>query len=213
MANSRRGAYKKLLLSCPYCKSDKVVKNGHHHKDKLQFFCTNCHKYFYEDSAKGYPPTSIPFPIIAYLMYFHRKVPEFSNMRRFRKFVNHWLKYLKASGQDVSRQTIHHWINHYEKDFARIITFQEARDFCKQRLSEITKIPSAPAPKPISYWRALKILECKFGKTYCVDLIKKDEDFFKEFCDIISKHGVFCWEFLDKNRLRCSESQHPLTAR
>ena len=213
MVDLLRGVNRKLLLSCPYCKSDKVVKNGHHHKGKLQLFCTSCHKYFYEDPAKGYPPTCIPFPVIAYLLYFHKKVPEFSIMRRFRRFVNHWLQYLDVVKQDVSRQTIHHWINHYEKNFDKIITFQEARDFCNQRLCEITKISSASAPKPISYWRALKILECKFGRAYCVDLIKKDEDFFKEFCDIISKHDVFCWEFLDKNHLGCSGSQHQFIAR
>lgn len=213
MVDSRRGVDKKLLLSCPFCKSEKVVKNGHHHKGKLQFFCTDCHKYFYEDPAKGYPPTSIPFPIISYLLYFRQRAPEFLNMRKFRKFVNHWLQYLKISDQDVSRQTIHHWINHYEKNFDKIVTFQEARDYCKQRLSEIAKGLPAPAQKHVSYWQALKILEYKFGKAYCFDLIKKDEGFFKEFCDIISKHGVFCWEFPDKNHSGCCGSQHPLKTR
>ena len=196
MVDSRQGMYNKLLLSCPNCKSEKLVKNGRHHKNKLQYFCTNCQKYFYEDSAKGYPPTSIPFPIIAYLLYFRRKVPEFSNMRQFRKFVNHWLKHLKASDQDVSRQTIHHWIKYYEKQLDKIITFSEARDFCKQRLYKVIK--DLPERKRISYGTVLKLLENKFGKKYCINLIKHDADFFKEFCDIISKHNVFCWEFTDK---------------
>ncbi|UCD14085.1 MAG: TFIIB-type zinc ribbon-containing protein [Thermoplasmatales archaeon] len=212
MGNSRRGVDKKLLLSCPYCTRDKVVKNEHHHKGKLQFFCTACHKYFYEDSAKGYPPTSIPFPIIAYLLYFRRKIPEFSNMRKFREFVNHWLQYLNINDRDVSRQTIHHWIKHYEKDFDRIITFSEARDFCDQLLSQITKTLPILSQKPVSYWRALKILENKFGKTYCIDLIRKDEIFFKEFCNIINKHDVFCWEFLDRNSLERSRKQRSFPA-
>jgi hypothetical protein len=195
MANSRRGVYKKLLLTCPKCKSDKVVKNGHHHQGKLQYFCTNCQKFFYEDSAKGYPPTSIPFPIIAYLLYFRKKIPEFSNMRRFRKFVNHWLKYLKVIDQEISRQTIHHWINNYEKQFDKIITFGEARNFCKKRLYNIKKTDDK---KKIPYRFVLKLLDRKFGKQYLMNLIKKDEDFFKELCEIVSKHKVFCWEFMLK---------------
>ena len=181
MANSRRGVDKKLLLSCPYCTSTKVVKNGHHHKCKLQFFCTACHKYFYEDPAKGYPPTSIPFPVISYLLYFRRKVPEFSNMRKYRRFVNHWLQYLQVSDHDVSRQTIHHWIHQFDHLLDTVITFDEARDYCQHHLKQLAKV--RPPQKPIPYRRALEVLEHKFGKTIVIQLIKKDEDFFKEFCD------------------------------
>jgi len=185
--------YEKLLHFCPHCHSKKVVKNGHHSGGKLQFLCNTCHKHFTEEVAKGYPPTKIPFPVIAYLLYFHRKVPEFSNMRKFRKFVNHWLKYMKVSGQEVSRQTIHHWINNYEKFLDRVISFSEASDFYKQRLSKV--LP--PVQKSIPYGRTLKTLEQKFGKTYCVSLIRSDPVFFQELVDIVSRHGVFGWEFLE----------------
>jgi hypothetical protein len=200
---------KKQFISCPYCNSQKIVKNGHHHKDKLQFFCTNCHKYFYEDPAKGYPPTSIPFPIIAYLLYFRQKIPEFSNMRKFRKFANHWVHHLKVSDQDVSRQTIHHWIKNYNRLLDQVISFSEARDFFRQRNSEIHGI--IPPIKPVSYKRALKILTGKFGKIYCIDLIRRDPVFFQELVDIVSKYNVFCWELLDKDYLESSRSQHSLS--
>ena len=210
MGNSQRGMDKKSILLCPYCQSKKVVKNGHPHSRKLEFSCKTCHKYFYEDTLKGYPPTSIPFPVIAYILYFRQKVPEFSNMRKFRKFINHWLQHLKISDQGVSRQTIHHWIKNYEKDFERIITFSESREYCRQHLSKITKAFPIPPQKPIPYGKALKILERKFGKSYCINLIRTDEEFFKELVEIISKHNVFCWEFLDKNYLNRSGSQYPL---
>ena len=196
MVNSRRGLDRNLSLFCPHCHSTKIVKNGYHHQGKLQFFCTTCNKYFYEDPAKGYPPTTIPFPIIAYLLYFRKKIPEFSNMRKFRKFVNHWLKHLKISDQDVSRQTIHHWIKNYEKDFEKIIIFSESKNYCKRRLDRIAKTLPTPR-KAIPYSLALKILERKFGKPYLVNLIKTDEEFFKELIENVSKHDVFCWELLD----------------
>lgn len=195
MANSRRGVDAKLLHFCPNCHSNKIVHNGRHHQGKIQFLCTTCRKYFYKDPAKGYPPTSIPFPVISYLLYFRRKVPEFSNMRKFRKFANHWLKYLKISDQEISRQTAHHWINNYEKFLDKIITFSEARDFVKQRLCKV--LP--PVRKPIPYGRALKILESKFGKAYCVDLIRSDPEFFQELVDVVSRYGVFGWEFLESS--------------
>ena len=198
MVNSLRGADKKLLLNCPRCNSQKIILNGHYHKRKPQFFCTNCYKYFYENSAKGYPPTKIPFPVIAYLLYYRRKIPEFSNMREFRKFVNYWLKYLKITDEEVSRHIIRHWIKNYDKLLDKIITFAEARNYSKQYLSEISRVPFH---KPIPYKKALKILERKFGKEFCFHLIRNEPEFFKELCNIISKHEVFCWEIFDEKCL------------
>ena len=82
---------KSITTRCPNCFSEIVVKNGHHYGGKLQFLCRSCNKHFTSDSAKGYPPTKIPFPIIAYLLYFRRRVPGFSDMRKYRRFVNYWL--------------------------------------------------------------------------------------------------------------------------
>jgi len=189
MGKALKRTGKELPLFCPHCSSQKVVRNGHHYGEKLQFLCNTCHKHFTREVAKGYPVTKIPFPVIAYLLYSRQKVPGFSNMQRFRKFVNHWLKYIKLSDQEVSRQKLHHWIKNYEQYLDRVITFPEARDYCKQRLAKLF-----PEHKPIPYGRVLKILEHKFGKAYCVKLIRTDETFFKELVDIISKHGVFSWE-------------------
>ena len=210
MVNSRRGVDDKLLHFCPNCHSHKIVKNGHHYGGKLQFLCKDCHRHFSVDVAKGYPISKIPFPIIAYLLYFRRKIPEFSNLRKFRKFANHWLIYLKASKQEVSRQTVHHWISNYDKFLDKVISFPEASDFCKQRLS---KVLPPPVRKPIPYGRALKILERKFGKTYCVSLIRSDPVFFQELVDIVSRHGVFDWEFLESSFGGGSVSYRSLSTR
>ena len=209
MANSRRGANYKFIHTCPQCCSKHIVKNGHHYGGKLQFLCKTCHKHFTIETAKGYPPTKIPFPIIAYILYFRRKIPEFSNMRKYRRFVNHWLKALKITDQDVSRQTLHHWINEFDQYLDKVITFEEARDFCHKRLEQLSK--TRPPQKAIPYQRALDILERKYGKTTLLRLIKKDETFFKELVNIVSKQGVFHWEFFKGGDLDVSHGYRSLS--
>jgi hypothetical protein len=186
---------KKEQLICPHCKSLKIVKNGHPNNEKLQFYCRSCNKYFSEDTLNGYPPTNIPFPFIAYFLYFHRKVPEFSNMRKFRKFVTYWLKYLKIKDKEVSRHIINYWLKNYEKYLDRVITFEESRGFVRVRIS---KLYGRISPvEQFSYKYSLKILEGKFGKDYCFRLVRSDPVFFQELCDVISRFGVFSWEFLE----------------
>jgi len=170
------------------------VQNGRPHSDKLQFYCHSCKKYFSEDALKGYPPSNIPFPVIAYLLYFRRRIPEFSNMRKYRRFVNHWLKYLEITDKEVSRQAVHHWIKNYEPLLDKVITFGEARDYCKEVISRVAK----PVPaRVLPYARALQILIEKFGREYCIDLLHSDEEFFKELVEAVSKHEVYSWELSD----------------
>lgn len=193
MARKRKGMDVNLHNFCPHCRSNKFIKNGHPHNDKLQYFCKSCKRYFSEDSLKGYPPTNIPFPVIAYLLYFHLKVPEFSNMRKYRPFVNYWLKYLQFYDRDFSRQSIHHWIKNFNPLLDKVTTFNDARKFCQNRIKELSKV--RPPKKAITYHSALQFLTHKLGKNRIILLIRRDEIFFGEFVDIVSKHGVFGWEF------------------
>jgi hypothetical protein len=193
MAHKKKGMDLKFQFFCPHCSSNKFIKNGHPHGGKHEFICKSCNRYFTEDSLKSYPPTNIPFPLIAYLLYFRRKVPEFSNMRKYRKFVIFWLNQLRISSEGVSRQTIHYWINNYDSYLDNVITFSESRDFVRQRVSKV--LP--PVRKPLSYGSALKVLEKKFGKIYCFGLIRSDPVFFQELVDVVSHYGVFGWEFLE----------------
>jgi hypothetical protein len=41
-------------------------------------------------------------------------------------------------------------------------------------------------------------LERKFGKPALVRLLRDDGVFFRELVSVVGKHGVFCWEFEDK---------------
>jgi DNA-directed RNA polymerase subunit RPC12/RpoP len=184
---------RKTAIICPYCTSGRIVRNGHPHSDKLQYFCTSCGRYFSEDTLRGYPPTNIPFPVIAYLLYYRRRTPEFSNMRRFRVFVNHWLRILGISDKGVSRQTIHHWINNFDKLLDDVITFSEARDFIN---SYTEKIPFYSVV--LSYSEALGVLSGRFGREYVVGLIHSDPLFLSDFCRSVGKFGVFSWDIGEK---------------
>jgi hypothetical protein len=194
----------KLQMGCPRCSSSKVVRNGHHHQGKTQFLCTTCHKFFYKDPSKGYPPTNIPFPVIAYLLYFRKKMPQLSNMRRFRRFASQWLKCLVIRDSDVSRQIIHHWIKNYEKNLESIISFQEAKNYCKNILTQkVKEIPKEVIlSRSVPHTEVLKLLEETYGKSFCVDLSHKDREFFAELCDIVAKFPVYCSKLLDKNLMR-----------
>jgi len=195
-------------ISCPHCSSQKVILNGHYYKEKPQFFCTSCQKYFYENSAKGYPPTTIPFPVIAYLLYFRKKIPEFSNMRIFRKFVSQWLQCLGLRDTEIQRHTINHWIKNYEKNFESIISFHEARDLFNQIRTRKVKTVSKEAllRQSIPHTEVLKLLEKTYGKLFCVNLSRRDREFFVEFCDIISKFPAYCPKLLGKDEMRAPKS-------
>jgi hypothetical protein len=181
---------------CPNCFSELVVKNGHHYGGKLQFLCRSCNKHFTAETALGYPPTNISYPVIAYLLYFRRRVPDFSDMRKYRRFVNYWLVYLRFSKGEVSRQTVHHWIKNFDSLLDSVISFDESKKFVHSRLDEL--VGMRPSAKSVFYSDSLRFLERKFGKKFLFDLLKSDEVFFRELVDVVGKHGVFCWEFDDK---------------
>lgn len=187
-----------LPLVCPNCSSNKIVRNGHHYGGKLHFLCNSCNKHFTEDVAKGYPVSKIPFPTVAYLLYFRKKIPEFSNMKAFRKFASQWLICLGIKKHEVSRQTVHYWLKVYEKDLEQIISFQEACVFVHGILSEnLRDVPEEIIKKKIHpYKEALLFLEQSLGRRFCVDLSHRDPLFFKELTDIISKQEVYCHRLL-----------------
>ena len=189
---------KKLPLSCPHCFSQRIVRNGHPHGDKLQFFCHSCGKYFSKDVAKGYPHTNIPFPIIAYLLYFRKKIPAFSNMRVFRRFASIWLNCLGVRKGEVSRQIIHHWIKNFEPGLEDIISFCEACDFVHDVLYENLKgVPKGIVEaKTYPYKVVLHFLEHFLGRRFCVKLARQDPVFFKELTDIIIKQQLYCYQLV-----------------
>ena len=73
-------------MNCPYCNSTATVKNGHSPSGKERWKCNTCKKTFSENSGKGFPPTSIPFEFISWVLSREEK-----NIRRLTKRVNYFL--------------------------------------------------------------------------------------------------------------------------
>ncbi len=175
---------KDSLSICPHCRQDALVFNGHPHGAKQEIFCKSCGKYFTEDALKGYPSTNIPFPIIAYCLYFRRTIPSFSNMREYRGFVNDLLSRLQVTKGDVSRQTIHHWTKNFDPLLGEVITFAEAREYVHSRLKQTRPV------SPIPYRRVLKVLEHKLGRSRLLQWIREENPYFHELAFIISRTAV-----------------------
>jgi len=175
---------KLLGYYCRYCNSNQVVQSRHPLEGKIQYFCKSCGKYFTKDSLKGYPSTNIPFPVIAYCLYFRRTIPSFSNMREYRTFVNDLLSQLQVTKGDVSRQTMHHWITKFDPLLDNVITFAEAREYVHSRLKKTRPV------SPIPYRRVLKLLEKKLGRSRLLQWIHDDEPYFHELAFIISRTTV-----------------------
>ena len=175
---------RRLPSICPYCKSKNIIQNGRPHLDKIQFFCKSCGKYFTEDTLRGYPPTNIPFPVIAYCLYFRRTIPSFQNMREYRSFVNDLLTQLQVTKGDVSRQTIHHWLKHFDPLLDEVITFAEARDYVHSCLKKTRPV------SPIPYRRVLTLLERTLGRSRLLQWIHEENPYFRELAFIISRTTV-----------------------
>ena len=206
---------KKAPLLCPHCNSSNIKRNGHHYGGKIQYFCYTCDKYFSEDVAKGYPISKIPFPVIAYLLYFRKKIPSFSNMREFRKFSSQWLNCLDLKKEGIQRHTIYHWIKNYESNLDKIISFKEACDYCQKIYSE--KIKSIPeetlSKKVIPHTQVLCVLEENLGRSFCINLARSDPLFFNEICDLVSKYHLYCQQNEKEKRMQGRPVWRPIFMR
>jgi hypothetical protein len=190
-------------MGCPHCSGLHIVKNGHHTGGKLQLLCRNCHKHFTLDVAKGYPTTKLPYPLIAYFLYFRKKIPMFGKMREYRNFVSRWLKCLGFREKDVPRQMLHYWISSYEPHLETTIRFSEAQHFVRRILEKkLKEIPQEIIhQRTLSHIAVLNILQKNLGQQYCTSLIKKDREFFQELCFLSSKYQVYCWKHPNTQQL------------
>jgi len=191
------------MLYCPSCKSDRVIKNGHTSNKKQQWICKNCNMRFLNniEISKKYPHTSFPFPFIARMLYMRkymkRKMNVKMSMKRFRKYVNYHIWYLDIKNKqnntrDISRQTIHHWINTYDNKLESIISYDEANDFVEnlrkntydsefmnQRSMDIPVETIVFEKRKCKHIQALEILQKRLdGKEKSLECLRNDEKIF-----------------------------------
>ena len=123
-------------------------------------------------------------------------------MREYRNFVNQWLRCLGIGKGEISRQIIHHWIKNYESLLDKIISFDEASDYCHQILRENLKVVPKDVIKAKThpYKEAIYSLEQFLGRDFYVGLARSDPVFFHELASIVSKYPIYCKAPIEEER-------------
>ena len=121
-----------IIMNCPYCQSSSFVKNRKNPSQKPRWKCKNCKRTFSIDSGKGYPPTSVPFQFIAFMLYRY-------NGKGFARHVNLYM--VKMLGmKPVDRTTVYSWVRKYGDIYMDLVSPDEANEwFLSQELLKLTK--------------------------------------------------------------------------
>lgn len=115
-------------IGCPCCGGKEITKNGHF-RGKQRYVCKECQKSFSEESRRGFPPTTIPFELIAHILYKRERDIKGNNYRNFPRVVNRLLELTILDKKKVSRSTIYSWIKKYGNSYSDLISDERARDF------------------------------------------------------------------------------------
>ena len=203
-------------MNCRYCANERPIKNGHTSTGNQQWYCKKCRKRFIDNTSdKQYPHTKYPFQIIAYFLYLYknsqvlgvRKIP----IKRFRISVNYILwslgltespetqefeKWYKKNKKTISRQLIEYWLKTYYDKLEEIISYDDAKRYVDKVYN---KIYNHLLKNKITYNLPNKFIKCTHmqtlqrvqqalgGKEKSLELIRKDEKFFKIYMDIYGK--------------------------
>jgi hypothetical protein len=120
-------------------------------------------------------------------------------MRAFRKFVSQLLICLNIRKKEISRQTIHHWINEYDKNLETIISFPEASAYCHTIFQNVEKHHQRELTHySISHTDVLRILEKNIGQKLCEALNRQDNTFFNDLCELTKRSTILCTTLLEK---------------
>lgn len=207
-------------LKCPECNSESISKNGKPGGRKPQYLCKDCSRYFTEDSSKGFPRTSLPFPFVAFILYilldgklFNRK--KHSGMKRVVVWVNHTLPYLKFKKKSVTRKTIYQWMKNYGDTYKEKVRWGQAfnffqdskerkiepRKFLKHEISDYLK--SQPMP---SYQNLGELSLAYFGELHKIkqNPSKKPVPLVPELFNVhmsfkISRHPIDIYKTMENN--------------
>lgn len=113
-------------MKCPNCKSVSIVKNGCAPSGKMRWKCSKCKKTFDKDTGKNYPPTTIPFPFIAYVL----SVSKGNSLEKTKRQVNIWLQQFPiCSKKTISKSAVYKWKNNYGKTYTKLISKAEIKRY------------------------------------------------------------------------------------
>ena len=178
--------YKMNHLSCPHCKRRKLTKNGCF-RNKQRWTCNKCQKTFTSESSRGFPPTSVPFEFIAWVLY-----QKEANTKNLTKITNSYLSFFKFKKEKVSRSTIYRWSKKYGIIYKKILTPHDITLFFKDQIKLIyspqkprfedieMKRILHPGKDKMSWIRATIYLRDVFGEERLLKIIREDHELFKK---------------------------------
>jgi transposase-like protein len=193
-------------MECPYCKSKDIIKNGHAPSGKIRWKCKNCERTFSKVTGKGFPPTSVDFRFINFILHWCKK----DSLDKMHNHANFLLKLFKIRNvpvykkEKISRSAVYKWKKR-EKEYLSLIPRDKAINYYQQLIRQAASpwskelIPPESKIKDIetvevevkekisgiqSYTRFLKLLEMLYFKEDLDKLIKDEKmtmRFYEEF--------------------------------
>lgn len=173
-------------ISCPHCNRRKLTKNGHF-RNKQRWFCNKCQKTFTTEASRNFPPTSVPFEFIAWVLY-----QKEANTKNLTKITNSYLSFFNFKKEKVSRSTIYRWSRKYSNNYKKLLTPRDITLFFKDQIKliyspqkprfediEMKRILN-PGKDKISWTRAAIYLRDAFGEEQLLTIIREDHELFKK---------------------------------
>ncbi|MCK5112094.1 MAG: hypothetical protein KAQ84_01000 [Thermoplasmatales archaeon] len=118
-------------MRCPKCKGVSISTYG-----KQRYICKKCKTTFTEASSKGYPPTTFPFELIAFILYQW----DVGTLDEITDYANTIIELLHTFNHvpksKVSRSTIRKWKVQYRNNLSKLITRTEATTWVQKIISE-----------------------------------------------------------------------------
>ena len=177
-------------MICPYCKKRCIAKNGHAPSLKPRWKCS-CNKSFDENTGKGYPPTSIPFQFIAFVLYMSNE----STLEETKNYVNRWLKTFEilkvpiCSKKTISLSAVYKWRKNYGETYTKLVSIEEARKYFSELIKKAhIKHEGRMTPEDQKY--EIEIREIEISSTH-VEVL----EMIQEMAELMGENGL---EFMRK---------------
>lgn len=187
-------------IKCPNCQSEEKWKYGHF-RGKQRYICKKCRRTFTAGSSRRFPPTSLPFEFVSFILYQHKK----ESLGKTAKYVNHWLEIFKIKGvpickkEKITRTTIYNWRKKYGKKYANLVDKNEAITFFQNQIrkayptnnKQILEREMKIIEKKLPHLEGLKYFrDCMGGTEYCLQIAREYPKVFNMLIEDFKKYQM-----------------------
>ena len=173
-------------MKCPNCKSVDTIENGHAPSSKKRWQCNKCKKTFDRDTGKKYPPTTVPFQFIAFVLYMCKK----ATLEKTKDYANFLLKFFEVqktpicSKSDISISAVYNWRTKYGKTYAKLVSIEEAREYFSKLIKKADiSFPECTLPEDPKYE-----IETREVKNPCTTIEALEA--FQEMAEYMGENGL-----------------------